>query len=901
MPTKKIFKSFGDLAQSGELAPEDNENVKGGPGKQSRRLAKFWLEQIDQVDSVNKDWHQRGDAIIKRFRDERGQAAAKERRLNVLWSNIKVLLPALYGKPPIPFVERKFLQKDPVGRTSSVILERTVINDLENNGMHLAVKRSVLDLLLAGRGSVWVRYEPEIGQGDSIPAQAEGSFDDDLEDIEGNEESDEEEKLEATEEQIISEQIPVDYLHWKDLYLFPATARVWDEIQAVGKRIYISREEAIQRFGEEVGKELQFENTTINREKRLPFSNASLFKSNKDKSIEIFEIWNKVDTSVYWVSTGYDYLCDKKKDPLKLKKFFPIPEVISSTLTNESMVPVPDYIEYQDQALQIDELTRRLAMLTKACKVAGCYDGSNGSLKRLFQEGFENDLIPVDAWAAFAEKGGVEGGIALLPIDKIQQVIETLTKVRQQLMMDLDLITGISDVIRGTTDSRETLGGIRLKNNNAGTRLSERQNEIATFVKNTIEIIAEIAAKHYSDNKLIESSGILYDEDMQIENILEELNSQFEEQGNNQNQQQQQNALPAPPDNINNLMPGPQGLNNQAQQGNFNNVIPFPNIPQPNSPFPQQQPQQSPQQLQPQQFQFTEQDAVEEIINRIQEAIKLLRSDVPRGYRIDIETDSTLFGDAAQEREDAVLFIKEVSGFLQGATKLGAELPEAVPPMGRMLLWAVRKFRVGRDLEGALNDFVKKVDKRVKQQLKNPKPNPEEQKAQIEMQKMQAEIQQQREKHQHEMQAQQANDQRDFQKQQAEDQREAALAQMKLENERETNKMKMELEQLKAQIEMMKLKQEQEFMIAQHQVKMREVNMNMVQNQQQHQQTMEQNEQQADLADQQHQHNIKQTELKNQQAKTQHTQKMEQMKIQSQEKDKARKDKAKSKNKGQAA
>src|SRR5690606_2601124 len=134
--------------------------------------------------------------------------------------------------------------------------------------------------------------------------------------------------------------------------------------------------------------------------------------------------------------------------------------------------------------------------------------------------------IPVDSWAAFAENGGVKGAISFLPIDEIQKVIETLIKVRQQAMQDLDIVTGISDILRGTTDSRETLGGIRLKNNNAGTRLSDRQNEIVRFAKENVRLVAEIMAKHFSDETIINCSGILFEEEMQPEFVLEEFESE---------------------------------------------------------------------------------------------------------------------------------------------------------------------------------------------------------------------------------------------------------------------------------------------------------------------------------------------------------------------------------------
>lgn len=914
----QVYKTFRDMAESGKLDPDDNEEIKGGPGKKSRKLAKFWLDQVDQVSQLNRNWYERGDNILKRFRDERSQVGALDRKLNVLWSNIKVLMPALYAKPPIPYVERKFLQRDPVGRTSSIILERSTKNELENNGLHTSIKRAVLDYLLPGRGAVWVRYEPEIGEGDSIPPKAEGSFEDDLEEIEpGSDESEESEKLETTNEQIISEQIPVDYIHWKDLFLFPATARTWDEVQAVGKRLSMSKEECRERFGEEITKNLQYTKIVADKNKSTSFNDSAVFKDKSDKSVEVFEIWDKIDRKVVWVSTGYDYLCDIREDPLKLKNFFPIPEIISATLTNETMVPVPDYIEYQDQAIQIDELTKRLAMLTKACKVAGCYDGSNGALKRLFQEGFENDLIPVDAWAAFADKGGVQGGIALLPIDQIEKVIQTLTTVRQNLMMDLDLVTGISDILRGTTDSRETLGGIRLKNNNAGTRLSDRQTEIANFVRNTVAIVAEIAAKHYSVQKLIESSGIMYDDDMHPQNILEELQDEYQSSQPQQPQSQPQlntpGVVPTAPQSSNmlsNLNMGQPPQLSQPPQSLQNNIIPFPGGSQNNNQpmfggpaggnIPPQIGQMNPMGMQmPMAPQPNIMIAIETIAQRISKAIELLRNDVPRGYRIDIETDSTIFGDAAQEREDAVTFIKEVTGFLQGSAQLGSELPEAIPVLGRMLQWGVRKFRVGRDLESALDDFIRKVDKKTKENAKNPPPNPEQEKAQAELQKINAETQAQREKHELEIKAQQANDQRDFQKQQAEDQREMQKQQADAANEARINDMKAQIEQRKHDLEIMKMEQEKELMVLEHNLKMAQARMKLSQDAQKHQQTMQQNQQNADLAREQHQQTLEQNDQQATLNKKQHDQKMKEATHKAKEKDKSRKDKT-NKNKGAA-
>ena len=149
----------------------------------------------------------------------------------------------------------------------------------------------------------------------------------------------------------------------------------------------------------------------------------------EDKVI-VYEIWSLTDKTVYWIAEGYDFLCDRKDDPLNLENFFPCPRPLFANATTGTLTPVPDYIEYQDQAIQIDELTQRISMLSKACKIAGVYNAQAKDVQRLLNESVENELIPVDDWAAFAEKGGVEGQISFLPLKDIIGVINELTQIK---------------------------------------------------------------------------------------------------------------------------------------------------------------------------------------------------------------------------------------------------------------------------------------------------------------------------------------------------------------------------------------------------------------------------------------------------------------------------------------
>lgn len=875
-----------------KIAKKKIKELDAGPNIISRKLASYWKEQVDINDEKWAGYIRRGNTIIKRYRDTRSnQDNNQARRMNVLWTNIQIMKPAVYSKCPQAIVERKFLDKDPVGRLSSQILERGVRNEISLGTTHSALSAAVDDYLLVGMGQVWARYEPDFGQGESLPAQATTSAEDELEEIlneqegagesedeneiEDNREDDQEtEDLESTGDQVIAEKVPLDYIDWHDFYMFPARARTWQEVQAVGKQVWMSRTECIEFFGKEIGSKIQpdpsYKNTSSTFE---PYSDTAIFQEMNDRDRKVVEIWNKTDRRVYWVSTGYEYLCKVVNDPLKLSKFFPCPKPLFATTTNDSVEPVPDYLEYQDQAMMIDELTQRISMLAQACKVAGCYDGSNGALKRLLDEGYENKLVPVDSWAAFSDKGGVQGAMSFLPLKDIIQTIETLTNVRQTAKQDLDEVTGLSDILRGTTDSRETLGGLRLKNNNAGTRLSDRQQKVAEFARDAIAIQAEIMSKHFSDETLIDSSGIELEDELDPKTVFEDLMNDLDIQEHIQKQIQQK--MQAAQQQMQQMMQMSMQQPQPPQIGG--NVVPFGGNNQPPSQTPQQSPQASPQMQQmqqqlkqmPQMLQQQAEEALKKIVpeiiqSRIDKAIELLRKDVPFRYRIDIETDSTIFADAMQERDDANEFITSVTAFLtQGAT-FAQTLPEVTPLLGKMLQFAVRKFRTGRDLENAIDNFCVQMDKKAKQTAQNPPPNPEMQKQQLELQKTQMDIQAQRE-----------NDQRDAQRQEADDQRKSQQDQMDQQRDEKKFAMDMQLEQMRFALEKEKLGMQQQADMQDHQLKSKEQHNSMVMDALTSQRELE-------MADKQHEQTIQQTDQKHQQSmqvsKEQHKQKLSQAK-----------------------
>lgn len=691
-----------------------------------QEMAAHWKTQIELCDKETRRFHKRGKVISEKYRDDRGSASdgdkpdgGTKRTLNLFWSNVQTLKPAIYSKTPVPICERRFLDKDITGRVASTILERALRYEVQMSGFDNAVRRARNDYLLPGRGMVWVRYNPKFGDAISPQQQAndEITFSGDQSGTPQDEARVEE--VEAVQQEVVSESLNVDYVHWQDYYTFPAKARTEDEVEGKGRRIFMSRQDLIDKFGDEDGKLVPLDHSP-NDDKDSGAQSKSQTNGEANQAT-VYEIWWKPERRVYFVAKEYDKCLipvgleandDGIDDPLKLEGFFPCPSPLNATMTNDTLIPVPDYAEAQDQYMQIDDLTKRIDILTNACKVRGVYDSSAQGLKRIFEEADETALIPVDSWAMFAQAGGLKGAIDWVPVEAIAATLKILVETRSQIMADLDMVTGINDISRGTSDARETMGGVRIKQNATSGRLQERQDDMSRFCREIICIMGEIVSELYSPETLIQVSGALYDEGLDPPALAPQIANAapFPPMGHNGGPPMATAPLgPAPPQ-----QPGPIGSPPAA--GMLSSQIP----------------------------QETLDQKQQRKLAMILQGIELLRNDKLRGFRIDIETDSTIQGDAQQEKESRIAFVEGVTKFIETAAQVTMGIPTFAPLAAKMLQFAVRGFRVGRDLEAAIEDFAEKAEIDAKAKASQPPPpNPELIKAQTEMMKSQAEIKRQ--------------------------------------------------------------------------------------------------------------------------------------------------------------
>ena len=461
-------------------------------------LAQRWGTEIEAAGQELTKFHDESRRIVQRYLDKRDAYGKDESKVNLFWSTMKVLLSMLYARPPKADVSRTFQDyDDDVARVAGTMLQRILNRGFDDNTStwDANVRQGIEDWLVVGLGQIWLRYEVE-----TEPYTIEAVLDP----LTGAE------LVPAQEaERIVEEDACCDYIYWEDFYWSPA--RTWPEVRWVARRVYMTKDQLVERFGEEIAAVVP-----LGMPQSKKNVNDQVVKHDPWSKAEIFEIWCKEERKVYWYAKGADVILDVKDDPLQLDGFFPCPKPVAANVTSSNFLPRADYVFAQDQFNELDEINTRITWLTRAAKVVGVYDRSAEGIQRVFQQGAENQLIPVDNWALFAERGGIKGQVDWIPIDQVTNAIERLRQYRQDKVMQIYEVLGISDIMRGSSKASETAAAQQIKAQFGSTRIQLMQFYIADWISQALRIKAEIICKHWQPETIVRRSNIERTPDAQL-------------------------------------------------------------------------------------------------------------------------------------------------------------------------------------------------------------------------------------------------------------------------------------------------------------------------------------------------------------------------------------------------
>ncbi len=604
--------------------------------------ARYWLAEISVAGKVYSPWHTRGDKVIRRYKDENNDREmiqnTRGRKMAILWSNVETVKPALYSQTPSPNISRRNKDADPVGRVASMVLERCVEASLSGQDFDRTMRDVVQDMLLPGQGIAIEEYAADIEGGEGA-------------------------------EQVSNQRSITRYLHWKDWLTNPA--RIWSEVWWFAYRSFLTRDEVTKKFGKEIGNAIQLDHRP---EEGAKVPNVD----GQEHKATVWTIWSQRHGKLFQVAPGYtdSLLAEPIDPPTKHEGFWPFPRPVQATVANDSIIPVPDFSLYQDQADGIDLLTNRIYKLSESLRLRGLYPADMDSVKRLLSDAGDTELIPVENWAMLGERGGADGLVVWFPLKEVAAALVACMDALEKQKAMLYEVTGMGDIIRGASDPSETATAQQIKSQWGSLRVRDRQRDIQRFARDIIRRKAEVIAEHFTVEALQQMSGV---------QLLT---------------QQQKGTIQA-------YQQAMQGWQQQAQMAQQQGMPP---PPQPQLPAPT-----------PEMMKAMAEPSWEQVMG-------LLRNDKMRGFVIDVETDSTVEPDQQMEQQKATEFIGSVVQFLGAAEKILPMVPQAAPMLGELLLYGVRRFKAGESMETAIERFVEAT---VAQASQPPPPNPQLQVQQV--------------------------------------------------------------------------------------------------------------------------------------------------------------------------
>jgi len=443
-------------------------------------------------------------------------------------------------------------------------------------------------------------------------------------------------------ERIAWEKVCWRHVQWDDYRRGPG--KTWDQVPWQAFRHRLTRAEAIKEIPE--AKAL-LEKIDLDCTSPMTDEDEKAVRDNPDladvfKRLTVWEIEDKISRQVLFIAPSHrEQPLSVRDDPLGLEDFFSTPRPLYAVEQSDTLIPLEDFRAYADQAKELDNITARIDGIVSQLKVRGIY---NAVLKQLAQvmEGDDGTLIPAEEVAAIANMGGLEDNIWLMPIEKIAAVLQYLYEHREQVKQTIYEITGLSDILRGQTKASETATAQSIKAQNGAISIQDRRKSVKRYARDLVRIAAEIICEHFQPETLKAMTGSDYPTEAEKQEIQAKL------QALQQMQPQQAGGMPLiPPEQV------------EAMQERL-------------------------------------------ALPSWEQIIAVMKDDRLRSYKIDIETDETAFGDLAAEQQAITELLSAVAQFLTAMAPLvqmGGVPPEFVKAL---LGTAVRRFRLGREIEDAI-------------------------------------------------------------------------------------------------------------------------------------------------------------------------------------------------------
>ena len=412
-----------------------------------KALRDKWQQKIQTAEKKYAEYYDLTTEIREYYRNAR-----RRNKQNIFWATVETLKPFLYFKQPTVFVVRSRKTAGDVENLAATILERALYWNMKQFDFDSVVKYARNDFLLSGMGILWEQYNPTFyGVGNAFLKKRE--------------------------------QVDTVYVNPIAFLTDTQQVNVWEDVTWIARKTCLDLNEVAENFAPAV-------------------ADYVFGRYGDSARITVYEIWDKSSKCVYYLSPEYpaDFL-DVYEDTLHLTGFFPCPKPIMATLTNDGVIPVPDYVEIKSLLDELDGVNNRMRLTMQALKVSGCYDSSFPELANIMDK--DVTLISVSDFEKLKDAGGLKGIIDFAPIEQYVTALGALAERRQTLINSIYEVTGVSDIMRGASQAKETATAVNQKTNFGTLRNQDRQNDMQRFLKDLLQIKAEIICEQFAPEFLL--------------------------------------------------------------------------------------------------------------------------------------------------------------------------------------------------------------------------------------------------------------------------------------------------------------------------------------------------------------------------------------------------------------
>jgi len=477
-------------------------------GKDLHREGTQWIERINAAWNRETDWYKNAEMAVKAYTNEANyHHDGSLYDYNILHSNVETIVPAIINSPPVPDIRRRFGDDDPVGKSVSDLLERSISIQIDDAKLANELESQAQDGFLAGRGVLRVRFYADVEDNEVEAlheAQEElksktGYSDEDME-AEEPEASEPElkdggddggyEQEGSAGETVSNERICYEAVSWRDFQHGPA--KRWQDVPWISFRHVC---ESYADIADPDYMDAQSDNQGVKPDEA------------GDGDRTIYEIWVKKTRKVHFVSAEGLFL-KTIDDPLNLNGFFPISTPVQPLVIVGRLMPVNPFSIYKRLADELDVVTKRIRKLTSAMQLKGGFVGAVGEDLARLATADDNELIALAGVEPVAAAGGIDKLISWWPADKYIGILTELFKNRDLTKQAIYEITGISDIVRGASKASETLGAQQIKSQWGSLRIKKMQTLMANSARDIMGISAEIILSKFSDKRLKEMTGI---------------------------------------------------------------------------------------------------------------------------------------------------------------------------------------------------------------------------------------------------------------------------------------------------------------------------------------------------------------------------------------------------------